>query len=125
MSTNKRITNLTDYTSVLPYASEIFGVYQPMIGWKSKRISNRMARSVRAQSMSKFRDILAQYEGIANVELADIGGNNLFFRLTELEVGRSKNELMLKYQGNDSVLLSEIAKQLRIRNIRPNNLGLS
>ena len=32
MTTNKRITDLTDYTSVLPYASELFGVYQPMIG---------------------------------------------------------------------------------------------
>jgi hypothetical protein len=122
MPTNKRITDLTDYTSVLPYASEIFGVYQPMIGWKSKRISDRMARGIRAQNMSKFRDILAQYEGIANVELADIGGNKLYFRLTELEVGRPKNELRLKYQGNDSILLSEISKQLKSRNIRPNNL---
>jgi hypothetical protein len=122
MPTNKRITNLTDYTSVLPYASEMFGVYQPMIGWKSKRILDRIARGIRAQNISKFRDILAQYEGIANVELGDIGGNKLYFRLTELEVGRPKNELMLKYQGNDSILLSEIAKQLKSRNIRPSSL---
>lgn len=37
MANAKRITNLTDYTSILPYASELFGVYQPLIGWKSKR----------------------------------------------------------------------------------------
>lgn len=37
MATNKRITDLTDYKSVLPYASEIFGVYQPLIGWKGRR----------------------------------------------------------------------------------------
>jgi hypothetical protein len=37
MSTPKRIVDLQQYTSVLPYASELFGVYQPMIGWKSKR----------------------------------------------------------------------------------------
>jgi hypothetical protein len=122
MPTNKRITDLTDYTSVLPYASEIFGVYQPMIGWKSKRMSDRMARGIRAQNTSKFRDVLALYEGIAGVELGDIGGNKLYFRLTELEVGRPKNELRLKYQGNDSILLSEIAKQLKSRNIRPSNL---
>jgi hypothetical protein len=42
VSTDKKITDLTDYTSVLPYASELFGVYQPMIGWKSKRIQERM-----------------------------------------------------------------------------------
>ena len=42
MPTNKRITDLSDYTSILPYASELFGVYQPLIGWKSKRILKRM-----------------------------------------------------------------------------------
>jgi len=41
MSTVKRITDLTDYTNVLPYASEMFGVYQPLLGWKSIRIKNR------------------------------------------------------------------------------------
>lgn len=42
MTTNKRITDLTDYTSVLPYASELFGVYQPMIGWRSARQKERL-----------------------------------------------------------------------------------
>lgn len=37
MATNTRITDLTKYKSVLPYASEILGVYQPLIGWKGKR----------------------------------------------------------------------------------------
>ena len=41
MATNKRLTDLIDYTSVLPYASELFGIYQPLIGWKSKRIADR------------------------------------------------------------------------------------
>jgi hypothetical protein len=41
MVANKRIRDLTDYTSVLPYASELFGVYQPMLGWRSKRIMRR------------------------------------------------------------------------------------
>lgn len=35
---NKRLEDLTAYQGVLPYASELFGVYQPLIGWKSKRI---------------------------------------------------------------------------------------
>jgi hypothetical protein len=39
MATNKRLTELIDYTSVLPYASEMFGIYQPLLGWKSKRIA--------------------------------------------------------------------------------------
>lgn len=41
MTTVKRITDLTQYAFVLPYASEMFGVYQPLLGWKSKRIEAR------------------------------------------------------------------------------------
>lgn len=36
---NKRLEDLNAYKGVLPYASELFGVYQPLIGWKSKRIA--------------------------------------------------------------------------------------
>jgi hypothetical protein len=32
------------YTGILPYASEIFGVYQPMLGWRSKRIIGRIKK---------------------------------------------------------------------------------
>ena len=32
MAIVKRITDLSDYTSVLPYESEMFGVYQPLLG---------------------------------------------------------------------------------------------
>lgn len=32
------------FKGVLPYASEIFGVYQPLLGWKSKRTAARYAR---------------------------------------------------------------------------------
>jgi len=45
----KRITDLTNYKSVLPYASEIFGVYQPLIGWKSTRKINRIKDAVRSE----------------------------------------------------------------------------
>lgn len=45
----KRVADLTDYTSVLPYASEIFGVYQPLIGWKSRRKIDRIMDAVRIE----------------------------------------------------------------------------
>lgn len=43
MTTVRRIGDLADYATVLPYASEMFGVYQPLLGWKSKRIEDRFA----------------------------------------------------------------------------------
>jgi len=34
--------DLTKFTETLPYASELFGIYQPLLGWKSKRIVRRI-----------------------------------------------------------------------------------
>ena len=61
MATNKRLTDLTAYKSVLPYASEIFGVYQPLIGWKGKRNIKRFIfkpkiinlKSIQSDQLSK------------------------------------------------------------------------
>ena len=39
------IKDLKDYIGILPYASELFGVYQPLIGWKSKLIKERYDKS--------------------------------------------------------------------------------
>lgn len=43
----KRLSDLTDYKGVLPSASEIFGVYQPLLGWKSGRMQSRIDSGVR------------------------------------------------------------------------------
>ena len=34
--------NLEAFKGRLPYASELFGVYQPLLGWKSKIIQRRL-----------------------------------------------------------------------------------
>ncbi len=38
--------SLDDYKGILPYASELFGIYQPLLGWRSKLINEgkRMKR---------------------------------------------------------------------------------
>lgn len=36
---------LNDYTGTLPYASELFGIYQPLLGWKSQIIAQRFEKS--------------------------------------------------------------------------------
>lgn len=44
MAAPKATFNFRDYKGVLPYASELFGVYQPLLGWKSKRHARRFSR---------------------------------------------------------------------------------
>ncbi len=57
MATNKRLTDLTDYKSVLPYASEIFGVYQPLLGWKGKRNLDRFIERPRFTNPGRFKNL--------------------------------------------------------------------
>src|SRR5688500_3071316 len=66
MPTNKRITDLSDYTSILPYASELFGVYQPLIGWKSKRVLKRLNKGMNTGPFSRFAGLAGRYQGIVS-----------------------------------------------------------
>ena len=118
MATNKRITDLTDYKSVLPYASELFGVYQPLIGWKSRRIIRRMNKGIYSDNLSKFRSVLDRYKGIVSTQF-----DSCFIGLNDYRIG-IENIDILRPQG-DSVLLSSIAKILDERNRRPENEGWS
>jgi hypothetical protein len=55
MAYNKRPKDLNEYRSILPFDSEIFGIYQPLIGWKSKRIEKRLNEGL-------FKDKTALYD---------------------------------------------------------------
>ncbi|HTF96916.1 MAG TPA: hypothetical protein VL995_12340 [Cellvibrio sp.] len=37
----KKLKDLTQYIGILPYSSEMSGVYQPLLGWKSRRKQER------------------------------------------------------------------------------------
>ena len=63
MTTVKRITDLTDYESVLPYASELFGVYQPMIGWRSALKMKRHRIGLLDSQEGLLRALTANYVG--------------------------------------------------------------
>ena len=68
MAANKRITDLTDYTSVLPYASELFGVYQPLLGWRSKRRLRQIRWGTLGEDRQKLVDLGRYYEGVVDVK---------------------------------------------------------
>ncbi len=66
MVANRRITDLSDYTSVLPYASELFGVYQPMIGWRSARQQQRVRPGFDEVMDGLLRSLAKRYLGDAS-----------------------------------------------------------
>lgn len=57
----KRLSDLTSYKGILPYDSELFGIYQPLLGWKSNRMRRRIATSIEsrlADTIKKLEDLL-------------------------------------------------------------------
>jgi hypothetical protein len=59
----KKITTFTPYAGILPYASEIFGVYQPMLGWRSKRILGRIEKGFAADLSHAFGSLYKRFQG--------------------------------------------------------------
>src|SRR5689334_13813568 len=62
MVANKRLTDLTSYTGVLPYASELFGVYQPLLGWKSRLAKSWLARAAGAHAVSRINRFATHFQ---------------------------------------------------------------
>lgn len=58
MSNNKKLKNLLEYKGVLPYSSELFGVYQPLLGWKSRRKDLRMQLAFQPQVLKSYENII-------------------------------------------------------------------
>lgn len=59
----KKINDFSPYINILPYASEIFGVYQPMLGWKSKRANGRIQKGFSADLARSFGSLYSKFKG--------------------------------------------------------------
>lgn len=68
---NKRLLNLERYSGVLPYASELFGVYQPMIGWHSKRITTWLTSASKLSEAPLIDRLAACFESSAVTKMGE------------------------------------------------------
>jgi hypothetical protein len=87
MTTNKRITDLTDYKSVLPYASELFGIYQPLLGWKSKRAIERFHPGVIDSQLKIVDALLSKMHPDTDVKITDFTNNDIYFDILKFNMG--------------------------------------
>ncbi|MDD5268542.1 MAG: hypothetical protein PHO08_15680 [Methylococcales bacterium] len=63
----KQFTDLTQYKGVLPYASEIFGVYQPLLGWKSKRTVDRFQSGFKNERLSVYGKVISRFKSDVHI----------------------------------------------------------
>ena len=104
MATVKRITDLTSYTTVLPYDSEMFGVYQPLLGWKSKRIEARIKEGYKTDRRSLFERLKREFTGIVDIRYTDQQQVTIEVKPGVLAGG--------KIRSFDSVVLEKISERL-------------
>jgi hypothetical protein len=71
------------YKGILPYASEIFGIYQPLLGWKSKIISRRYDRIRSSLYLELATRALAGGRSSVEVKVRAPGNNVIAPRIGE------------------------------------------
>jgi hypothetical protein len=104
MATVKRITDLTGYTSVLPYASELFGVYQPLLGWKSKRMQDRFDNGFGNDQAALLDALKNGFTGLVDI---------VYKSPTQVEINMKPGVLEnSKMRSFDSILLQQVAQRL-------------
>lgn len=104
MPAPRRITDLTDYTAILPYASEMFGVYQPLLGWKSKRIDDRLKEGYGRDKKSILEKLKREFADLVAIDYRE--GNELGI---QIKAGVLRGG---KTRPFDSVVLDRIAQKL-------------
>jgi hypothetical protein len=104
MATVKRITDLSAYTSVLPYASELFGVYQPLLGWRSKRIAKRFQEGFQRDKPYILDKLKRQFADLVEIKYPQSGQLDIQIRPGVLRGGKPR--------PFDSVVLERVAAHL-------------
>lgn len=79
----RAITDLTAYKGILPYASEIFGIYQGLLGWESKRTKARFVRGFTSDQVRLSEVVRANLKGRFALEL---NGKGLIEKVTNFGV---------------------------------------
>ena len=97
----KSIKNLDKFKDTLPYASEVFGTYTPLIGWKSKRIVERYNNVLQNDSLvDKLKDYFTGVLDLLGVQ--DCG----------LKIGQITNFTLLAQSDRFlNAISQELAKQ--------------
>jgi hypothetical protein len=102
----KKVTDLSPYTYILPYASEIFGVYQPMLGWRSQRLRGRIDKGFANDTSRIFDALYGSFDGRFELELHDDRSLKQIRMLTPASAQSSRPRV------SGSLVLDSIASRL-------------
>ncbi|HEV2816957.1 MAG TPA: hypothetical protein VGW40_07030 [Allosphingosinicella sp.] len=104
----KREENLDRFTGSLPYASEVFGVYRPLLGWKSRRSEIWLTEGVQARQKLAIQALRPGFLPDYALTLGEHGALEDIARLTAGAPGSPP-------PAHDTVLMRELQALLPAR----------
>ncbi len=106
--------NFDKFKNSLPYASEMYGIYQPLLGWKSKRMLQRFKPDLLLDN-ELFRRISASLKaqadagGIMDLHVDDLNRLDLHCAPLEVRTALPKSPVRLEQGLDNSLLLRALA----------------
>jgi hypothetical protein len=100
--------DLSAFEGRVPYASEVYGVYQPLLGWKSKRQIQRVRPGVWALDDAILAQVAARVRPQVDVHFAGVEFEVAGLRVGEA-VGASQRR---RTSAFDTLLLSRVGEKL-------------
>src|SRR5207249_9486348 len=92
----------TKFRNVLPYASELFGVYQPVLGWKSNKSTQRFRPGILNSKFQVVDALLSKISPETDVHISDFNATDIFFEIIKLNIGKlnpaNRTAVALPYQ---------------------------
>ena len=102
--------DLAKFEGSLPYASELLGIYQPLLGWKSKRQARRFKRVGSDLGNALLTKVATGVRPVADVTLSD---HPLEWRVDRFAVGTDRPLAGLRRPSPlDSVIAARLANRL-------------
>ncbi|SFN40333.1 hypothetical protein SAMN05216386_0835 [Nitrosospira briensis] len=98
------------FVGSLPYSSEIFGVYQPLLGWKSERKKAKFNAGIQDERIKSFNKSLDQIQSSTNYDL-DLATCSI--NLREWKAGSIDSNLSKENYGYGSLLLNALADKVK------------
>ena len=111
MATVKRTLDLPQYVNVLPYASGMFSIYQTLLGWKSRRTTERFKNGLDRDKAQIVQRLARELSAAVTVGYGDSG---------QVDIKLAPGELLDSGLRNfDSVVLQQWPKTIGAMNGSP------
>ena len=84
--------NFAKFKGSLPYASELYGVYQPLLGWKSRLMTRRVEAGILSLNRRFIVELFPRFR--PQFRISDFAADRAFFELDVAKEGTASSPLL-------------------------------